>query len=56
MKCLRVLGSLDGHETCCGGVWLLKIEISRRPEFLVDSRNDLEQEFDFWAKFELNGI
>ena len=56
MKCLRVLGSLDGHETCCGGVWLLKIEIARRPEFFVKFRNDLEEEFDSWTKFELNGI
>jgi hypothetical protein len=56
MKCLKVLGSLDGHETCCGGVWLLKTEIARRPGFLVKFRNDLGQEFDFWIKFKLNGI
>ena len=56
MKCLRVLGSLDGHETCCGGVWLLKIEFARRPRILVEFGNDLEQEIDFWTKFELNRI
>ena len=56
MKCFGVLIILVDHGACCGGVWLLKNEFARRPRFLVEFKNDLEQKVDFWTKFELDMI
>ena len=54
MKCYGVLNILVDQGICCGGVWLLKNEFARRPIFLVEFGNGLEQKVDFWTKFELN--